>query len=301
MIRSLLYVPASSERFIGGAHKRGADAIILDLEDAVAPNAKADARDALVRSVPEVARGGAKVFVRINSEPELISLDAAAACRAGADGLVVPKTKSPETLAALEGLLAPIEEELARQPMPFIPLLEDPGAIFDARPIARGPRVLALAGGGEDLATAMDAEAAPDVLRLPKLLIHMAAKAERVLSFGLLRSVADYADAAAMRAAAEEARRFGFDGASCIHPAIVPILNAAFAPSQADIDWASRVVAASDAAADEGVGAFTLDGRFIDAPVVGRARSVLARAGRQDISAGTHPSGPSLSIQREQS
>ena len=93
----------------------------------------------------------------------------------------------------------------------------------------------------------------PEVLRLPKLLVHMAAKAERLLSFGLLRSVADYADETAMRAAAQEARQFGFDGASCIHPAIVPILNAAFAPTQADIAWARRVVAASEEAAGRDV------------------------------------------------
>ncbi|PZU04433.1 MAG: lactate dehydrogenase [Gordonia sp. (in: high G+C Gram-positive bacteria)] len=77
--------------------------------------------------------------------------------------------------------------------MRFVPLLEDPGAVLDARTIARGPRVMALSTGGEDIATEMGAEPTPEVLRLPKLLVHMAAKAERLLSFGLLRSVADYA------------------------------------------------------------------------------------------------------------
>jgi len=80
-----------------------------------------------------------------------------------------------------------------------------------------------------------------------------------------------------MQAAAQEARRFGFDGANCIHPAIVSILNAAFAPTQADIAWARRVVEAGEEAAGRNVGAFTLDGRFIDAPIVTRARAVLAR------------------------
>ncbi|WP_285294187.1 HpcH/HpaI aldolase/citrate lyase family protein [Aureimonas altamirensis] len=277
MIRSLLYVPASSERFIAGAHRRGADAIILDLEDAVAPNAKEAARAGLADAVPEVSKGGAKVFVRINAERELILDDAEAACRAGAFGLYVPKVRGIDVLAELAERLAPVETTLGRAPLRFVPLLEDPGAVLDARAIARGPRVMALSTGGEDIATDMGAEPTPEVLRLPKLLVHMAAKAERLLSFGLLRSVADYADETAMRAAAQEARQFGFDGASCIHPAIVPILNAAFAPTQADIAWARRVVAASEEAAGRDVGAFTLDGRFIDAPIVTRARAVLAR------------------------
>ncbi len=277
MIRSLLYVPASSERFIAGAHRRGADAIILDLEDAVAPNAKEAARAGLAEAVPEVAKGGATVFVRINAERELIFADAEAACRAGAYALYVSKVGSADILVELAERLAPVEAALGRAPMRFVPLLEDPGAVLDARAIARGPRVMALSTGGEDIATEMGAEPLPEVLRLPKLLVHMAAKAERLLSFGLLRSVADYADEAAMQAAAQEARRFGFDGASCIHPAIVSILNAAFAPTQADIAWARRVVEASEEAAGRNVGAFTLDGRFIDAPIVTRARAVLAR------------------------
>lgn len=277
MIRSLLYVPASSERFIAGAHRRGADAVILDLEDAVAPNAKEAARAGLADAVPEVAKGGAKVFVRINAERELIFADAEAACRAGASGLYVSKVTGVDILVELADRLVPVEAALDRAPMRFVPLLEDPGAVLDARAIARGPRVMALSTGGEDIATEMGAEPVPEVLRLPKLMVHMAAKAERLLSFGLLRSVADYADEAAMRAAADEARRFGFDGASCIHPAIVPILNAAFAPTEADITWARRVIEASEEAASRNIGAFTLDGRFIDAPIVTRARAVLAR------------------------
>ena len=93
-IRSLLYVPVSSERFLAKAHERGADAIILDLEDAVAPARKDAARARLSEAVAMARRGGATIFVRINSEPARIRLDAEAACRAGAFGLLVPKTES---------------------------------------------------------------------------------------------------------------------------------------------------------------------------------------------------------------
>ncbi len=278
MIRSLLYVPANAERFVARAHERGADAIILDLEDAVAPGEKVAARAALTAAVPAVGRGGAMVFVRVNSGDALHE-DALAACRAGAAGLMVPKTRSPEALVALGEMLAPLERALGRAAMQFVPLLEDPGAILDARPIAAAsPRVLAVAAGGEDLATAMDAEPTAEMLRLPKLLVHLAAKAAGVLSFGMLRSIADYKDIAGITASAREARSLGFDGASCVHPAVVPILNEAFAPAPTALDRARRMVAAFDAAAAAGQGAFAFDGEMVDLPIVERARRLIARA-----------------------
>ncbi len=126
--------------------------------------------------------------------------DAEAACRAGAFGLLVPKTRAAAELHALGALLERLEREAGRAATWLVPLVEDPGAVLDARPIAAaGPRVLAIATGGEDLATALDAEPTPEVLRLPKLLVHLAAKAAGVLSLGLLRTVADYRDEAGHR------------------------------------------------------------------------------------------------------
>jgi citrate lyase subunit beta/citryl-CoA lyase len=278
MIRSLLYVPANAPKFVAKAHERGADAIILDLEDAVAPGEKAAARAALATAIPAVGQNGALVFVRINSEPDRLNIDAEAACRAGAAGLMVPKVQSPETLQSLAAFLQPIEHALNRPPLHFIPLLEDPGAILDARPILRAtPRILATAVGGEDLATAMDAEPTPEMLRLPKLLVHLAAKAAGVLSFGLLRSIAGFKDTDAIAASAREARALGFDGASCVHPAVVPILNAAFAPTPEALDRAHRLIAAFEAA---GQGAFTFENQMVDIPIVDRARRLIARATR---------------------
>ncbi|MGK9230255.1 CoA ester lyase [Inquilinus limosus] len=278
MIRSLLYVPASEPRFIEKAHTRGADAVILDLEDAVAPSRKAAARDALADSVAQAGRSGAIIYVRINAGPELRFLDAEAACRAGAAGLLVPKTGSAAELADLAGRLAPVEQALGRQPMEFVPLIEDPAALLDARLIAAAPRVAALALGSEDFATATGASPTPETLRLPKLLLHYAAKAAGRRSYGLLRSAADFRDVEALKAAAREARAFGFDGATCIHPAVVPILNEAFAPTEEELAWARRVVEADAAAQREGKGAYLVDGRFVDAPIVERARRILAAA-----------------------
>ena len=284
MIRSLLYVPASSERFVAKAHERGADAIILDLEDAVAPQEKERARAALKDAVPAVGRNGATVFVRINAVATGLAFDDAdAACRAGAFGLFVAKVQSPAELARLDELLDVTEREIARpRPMVLVPMLEDPGAVLDARAIAAASRrTFALVSGSEDMATAMGGEPTPEVLRLPKLLVHLAAKATGLVSFGMLRTVADFKDAEAVAASAREARAFGFDGASCIHPSVVPILNAAFTPTAAELDRARRMVEAFEAAKAAGEGAFRFEDKMVDEPVVARARALLARASNQ--------------------
>lgn len=276
IMRSLLYVPASSERFVAKAHERGAHAVILDLEDGVAPTEKDKARAALAAAVPAVGRNGAKVFVRINATAERLAGDAEAACRAGAFGLFVPKTQTAQRLAELAGLLARVEGERGRGPMALVPLLEDPGAVLDARLIVGAPRVFALICGTEDLATALGGEPTPDVLRLPKLLVHMTAKAAGVRSFGMLRSVADYADTEAIARAAREARSFGFDGATCVHPGVVPVLNQAFAPTAEEVARAERMIDAAKAAFAAGMGAFVFEGKMVDEPIIARARALLA-------------------------
>ena len=255
-LRSLLYVPAHSERFLAKAHERGADAIVLDLEDAVPEADKDRARDALPDAVKSAGRGGAQIFVRINSGPRRRA-DAEAALHAGASGIALAKAATGE---------------LGAHGLPLLAMLESPAAVLDARDFARHPAVMGLVVGGEDFATALGASPTPEVLRTPKLLVHYAAKAAGKLSFGMLRSIADYKDLSAIEAAAREAHMHGFDGAMCIHPSAVPILNAAFSPSADEVAWAERVIAA----AEGGAGAFTVDGHMVDAPVMERARKILA-------------------------
>lgn len=274
MIRSLLYVPGNALRFLEKAGQRGADVVIIDLEDAVPDAAKTEARDGLAHWVPEIRHGGCEVFVRVNQSERLLE-DAVAATCAGADALYIPKVSGAEVLAYLDESLAPHEN--GRAPIGFVPLIEDMTGLFEARAIAHGPRVFALTSGGEDLATAMGARPKPEVLRQPKLMIHYAAKEANILSFGLLRSTVDFTDQAALRDAVLEARDFGFDGATCIHPSVVPILNDCFAPSPEELAWARKVVATNEEQAAAGRGAFMLDGKFVDVPIVARARNLLDR------------------------
>lgn len=272
-LRSLLYLPANAERFVAKAHTRGADAVILDLEDAVEEGSKDAARAALADAVPMVGQGGAHVFVRVNSGPRM-GADARAAAGAGATGLLLPKVANP---SAVEALVA----ELPDAPdMPVLAIVEDAAGLLDARAIAAHGSVFALSLGAEDFATATGARPLPDVLRLPKLMVHYAAKAEGKLSLGMLRSAVEFTDTDALIAAADEAARFGFDGATCIHPTAVPILNAAFAPAPEQVAHARRIVQAAETAGAQGRGAFVLDGEFVDLPVLNRARRVLEKAGQ---------------------
>ncbi len=278
MIRSLLYVPAIAPRFVAKAHERGADAIILDLEDSVAIAEKDAARAALAEAVPAVARAGATVFVRVNSGPERLRPDVEAACRAGAYGILLPKTRDPAVLQQLAAWLSGLEADIGRAELRFMPVLEDPGAVFDARAIGLAtPRNMALLTGGEDLATAMGAEPSPELLFLPKQMVNLAAKAAGLLSFGLLRTVADFQDIAGIAESAKQARALGFDGATCVHPAVVPILNDAFGVSDTELNTARRMIEANETAKAQGVGAFTFEGKMVDQPIVERARRLVAR------------------------
>lgn len=272
-LRSLLYMPAHAERFTARAHERDADAIILDLEDAVAEPDKDRARECLSDVVPHLRHRDARVYVRINAGPRLTK-DTAAALAAGADGIVFPKANGPRAVAQLVAEMDKAGE--AGQKAHIIAIIEDAAGLLDARSVAAHPRVSALCLGAEDFATDTGATPQADVVRLPKLLVHYAAKAEGCLSLGLLRSVAEFDDEKEVTAAAEEAARFGFDGATCIHPKVVSILNAAFTPTDTQIAHARRVITAADGS---GRGAFMLDNEFIDLPVLKRAIATLARVG----------------------
>jgi citrate lyase subunit beta/citryl-CoA lyase len=269
-LRSLLYVPAHSERFIAKAHQRGADAIVLDLEDAVPEADKTSARDSLAATIASVTQAGAAAFVRINAGARQRE-DALVATSAGAHGLFIPKAGDPSALEALAGTLRPLEAKLGRAATPFVAMIEDPAAMLDARALARVQRVMGLSFGAEDFTAVTGGTPNPEVLRTPKLAVHYAAKAEGKLSFGLLQSIADYGDLDMMAAAAREAKAHGFDGATCIHPSGVAILNQGFAPTEAERDWAARVLKTAESAD----AAFSLDGRMVDAPVLARARRIL--------------------------
>jgi citrate lyase subunit beta / citryl-CoA lyase len=278
--RSQLYVPAHVSRFVEKAHTRGADCILLDLEDAVPPDEKPAARAALAAAAPTVRQTGADVLVRINAPLSLAVDDVRAAVVPGVDGLVVTKARGPDHVRLLDELVSDCELQagLPQGRLWFQVLVETPEALPHAEAIARAcPRTVALCLGAEDFATAIGAEPSEEALSVAKSLVLHAARAAGVMPMGLTGTLAGFGDPAAFRVMADRSRRLGFDGASCINPAQVGPLNDAFTPSETEVAYARKVVEADAEARAAGRGAVAIDGKMIDVPVVRRAERLLAR------------------------
>jgi citrate lyase subunit beta/citryl-CoA lyase len=278
--RSTLYVPGNVPKFIDKAHERGADCILVDLEDSVTLAEKPAARAMLAETMKKVVRGGADVAVRINRPLRLAIPDIEAAVRPGLAALFITKTEGVQHLRLLDEAVSELERERG---MPvgsvgFAAMIEHPRALAHINDIAEhGPRVIAMMLGGEDFALETGSIPSDESLELPKRMVAFAAQAHGVPMIGILGTVADYTDPVAYRKSAERARRFGFSGGTCVHPGLVQALNEAFTPPPEEVAHARKLIAADEKAAAEGRGSFTVDGKMIDIPVIDRARRLLQR------------------------
>ncbi|MCV3211478.1 CoA ester lyase [Mesorhizobium sp. YC-39] len=277
--RSLLFVPSHVPRFVETAHERGADGVILDLEDSVPQQQKGEARKQLPESVAKVARKGASVLVRVNRGLRALAADLDAAVMADVDALVLPKTDSAEWVLEIANAVSELERErnLAPGGIRFLAQIETPGALQRLAAIASAhPRMVAMTLGPEDFSAAVGGAPEFDLLLTPNLSVLFAARAAGLLPLGFVGSISEFSDTHKLRKAAAHARRLGFAGALAIHPTQVAIFNEAFSPSAQEIEWAHKVVAAENDAATRGLSAFSLNGKMIDPPVVRRAHEILA-------------------------
>ncbi len=278
--RSILYVPGNVPKFIDKAHERGADCVLVDLEDSVTVAEKPRARAMLPETMAKVVQGGADVAVRINRPLRLAIPDIEAAVRPGLAALFITKTEGVHHLRLLDEAVSELERErgMAVGSVGFGAMFEHPRALAHLGDVAEhGPRVIAMMLGGEDFALETGSVPSDESLELPKRLVAFAAQAHDVPMIGILGTVADYSDPVAYKKSAERARRFGFSGGTCVHPGLVQALNEAFTPSPDEVAYAQRLIAADEKAAAEGRGSFTVDGKMIDIPVIYRARKLLAR------------------------
>ncbi|WP_292694972.1 CoA ester lyase [Mesorhizobium sp.] len=277
--RSLLFVPAHVSRFVETAHERGADGVILDLEDSVPQDQKGEARKQLPECVAKVARNGASVLVRVNRGLRALAADLDAAVMAGVHALVLPKTDSADWVSEIANAVSELEQErdLPLGRIRFLAQIETPGALHRLAAIASAhPRMVAMALGPEDFGAAVGGAPEFDLLLTPNLSVLFAARAAGLLPLGFVGSIGDLSDTDKLREAAVRARRLGFAGALAIHPTQVAIFNEAFSPSDQELEWAHKVLAAENDASTQGRGAFALDGKMVDAPVVRRAREIIA-------------------------
>lgn len=277
--RSLLYVPVVSERFVAKAHERGADAIILELEDAVAPSEKERARSLVPAAAAAVSRGGADVLVRVNRPWRLAVRDLEASIGPHVSGLVLPKVDSAEHVLALAEIAASVESERALEAghTVFFPRIEGPKGLLNVAEIcAAHPRVVAVGLGSSDytIATGMETGGPGNVAA--SFDVVNAAVAAGIVPIGLTGAIVGFGDLDAFRRLAEESRALGLRGAPCMHPSQVPILNEVFSPTVDELERARRVVAEYEQALAAGEGAITVDGEFVDVPFYEQAKRLLA-------------------------
>ncbi len=277
--RSVLSMPGANARALAKGRALPADVVMMDLEDAVAPEAKPAARDAVMRAIADGGYGGREIVVRINgSDTRWWADDVAAVARSGADAMLLPKVESPEVVVEAAAALAAAG---AAPSLALWCMVETPRGVLGAGPIAAAhPLLAALVAGTADLAKALRARPTPD--RLPLVvslgLILLAARA-----YGLAAIDApffDLADDSGLVAACRQGADLGFDGKMVLHPRQIAAANAAFGPSAEDVARARRVVEAHRLAVAEGKGVTLLDGKLVEALHVEEASRLMALAER---------------------
>jgi citrate lyase subunit beta/citryl-CoA lyase len=278
--RSLLYVPVNVEKYVQAAHTRGADVIQLDLEDSIPAAEKERARTLVEATAARVRRGGADVVVRINQPLSLAVRDVEYSVSPDVDGIAITKADSASHVKLLDQLVTDLEGKRGMRAghTKFIVMIETADAFTRIDEIPRASsRVVAMSIGGEDLALDLGAEPDDDVLLQPKQRMIIAARAAGVMPLGFIGTLADFSDLERFRLMVRRARRFGFDGAGCIHPAQVRIVNEEYTPREEELAYARKVIALDAEARAQGRGSFQIDGRMIDVPVVVRAERLLRR------------------------
>jgi citrate lyase subunit beta/citryl-CoA lyase len=266
-VRSYLFVPATDPHRVDKALSGDAHAVVVDLEDAVPPDAKDDARRLAADRLREPRRGGGRQLVRVNGlETAHARSDFGALSGLAIDAIMVPKAE-PQQLRAL-----------APSGPPIVALIETARGLRRAFETAtRSPRVVALMLGNVDLAAELGATPGPDGRELlharSTLVVDSAAAGLGGPIDGPCLAIGDDD---VLRAETEAAKALGFAAKACIHPGQLAVVHEVFEPTDAELDWARRVVAAADAARADGRGAVAVDGQMVDAPVVARARRLLA-------------------------
>ncbi len=292
--RSVLATPASSRRMIEKGLASAADVVFLDLEDAVAPAAKSAARQEAIRAVRELDWGGKPRVVRVNAPDtpfcfkDIVELVEAAAEQL--DLLLIPKVNGPADVHFVDRLLSQIEAATGRvHPIGIELQIETPAGLAACEAIAAAsPRIEALVFGPGDYAAAAglpqdaigvpddwDAAVAGDRFGYPKDRLLVAARAAGLRAID--GPYADFRNLDGFGRACRAARARGYDGIWCIHPSQIATANNLFSPTAEELAWAHRVLDEAAAAARDGRGALTVDGRMVDAASLRMARSTLGR------------------------
>jgi citrate lyase subunit beta/citryl-CoA lyase len=273
--RSVLYMPGSNARALEKGRALPADGLILDLEDAVAPDAKPGARDQIGTAVTAGGYGRRELIIRVNAlDSEWGEADVAMAARSGADAVLLPKVESADQVRALDKLMT---AKGAPAAMAIWCMIETPlGVLRSGEIAAAGGRLACFVMGTSDLAK--DLQASHTRERLPMLTsLSLCVLAARACRLAILDGVhLDLNDDAGFAEVCQQGRELGFDGKTLIHPKTIEAANRAFAPSEAELDFSRRIIQAHAEAAAAGKGVVVVDGRLIENLHVENARRLVA-------------------------
>ncbi len=271
--RSVLYIPGSRDRALEKARDLAVDAIIFDLEDAVAADEKSNARVLLATRLAEAGYGARAQIVRINGMDTPWGADDLAAIAAiGPEAILLPKVGSAADVAAVA---ARIDAIPAARHTRIWAMMETPMGVLNAAQIAQAPRMAGFVMGTNDLAKDLGSRTR-GALHMALQHCLLAARAAGIICVDGVYNA--FRDEAGLAAECAEGRDFGFDGKTLIHPAQVAIANAVFAPTEAEIDLARRQITAYEAARAAGLGVAVVDGRIVENLHVDTARATLAKA-----------------------
>lgn len=277
--RSMLYMPGSNARALEKARTLAADALILDLEDAVAPDAKEEARAQVVAAVKAGGYGGRELLVRVNGlGTPWGHADVVAAATSGADAILIPKVESADLVRQVDAIMSAAG---APDNMSIWCMMETPRGMLRAEEIAQSsPRLGGFVMGTSDLAK--DLHCAHTPLRLPMITsLGLCLLAARAFGLACLDGVyLDLNDDAGFEASCVQGLELGFDGKTLIHPKTIDAANRVFAPSATELEWSRKIIAAHAEAAAAGKGVVVVDGRLVENLHVENARRVVALADR---------------------
>ena len=279
--RSFLFAPGNHARKVMKVFDCGADHVILDLEDAVAKAEKVATRALVVEALKRPRRGGA--YIRVNAfNTEFCYGDAVAVVGPGLDGIILPMVESREQIVAFDWLVGSLERERGMPPggIDIIPIIETGKGIANARTIAAaGTRVKRMAFGAGDYTLDMNMEWTLAESELEHARAEMAVASRAAGLEAPIDTVwVHIKDLEGLASSAKRARQLGFQGKMCIYPPQVELVNRAFTPTEKEIAFARRVVAAFEKAEREGSSSIQLDGFFIDYPIVYKAQRTLDAA-----------------------
>ena len=278
--RSQLYVPANNSKFIKKAHMRGSDAIILDLEDSLTERKKKSVLKNLTDIIPTVSQSGSDVLIRINSTKSFYEEELEYCIHPMIKAIIVPKLSKIKQINNVVKIVDKLEKDqkIKKNQIKLIGLIENSAGFFNAKKLSKSSiRLISLVLGVEDFSLNNRFIAKSEFLMFPKQFLLLICRNANLIPYGLLDSIADFSNLNKLKRIAKKSYEFGFEGSSCIHPSVVPVLNSAFTPTKEEKEEAKNIIEIFEEALSKNLSVVKYNNKMIDLPIYKRAQKLLEK------------------------